>query len=141
MNPTPAGQPTPGGRPSPAGGRPSAVTAGAYAVLFVFGAAQGLFGSFQYSRLSPVLAIGLCVVILVTCVLAAWGMRSVSGAFLPALGWIVMSYVLSMPVSNGSVIIANTAAGQWYLYGGTVCAVGAVVISLSGWFRAQLRRS
>jgi hypothetical protein len=126
--------------PTPGGGRSPAVTVAAYAVLFVFGAAQGLFGSFQYSRISPVLAIGLCVIILVTCVLAAWGMRSVSGAFTPALGWIIASYVLSMPVSNGSVIIASTTAGKWYLYGGTLSAVAAVVISFGGWFKAQPRR-
>jgi hypothetical protein len=28
-----------------------------------------------------------------------------------------------MPVSGGSVIIANTSAGEWYLYGGAVCAL------------------
>ena len=64
------------------------VNAAAYTVLFVLGAVQGLFGSFQYSRMPPVMAIGLCVVILVTCVLAGWGMRSVSGAFVAALGGI-----------------------------------------------------
>ena len=46
-------------------------------------------------------------------------MGSVSGALVPAVGWILASFVLSMPVSSGSVIIANTAAGKWYLYGGT----------------------
>jgi hypothetical protein len=121
--------------PTPDGSRPMVVTAAAYAVLFVLGVVQGMFGSFQYSRMSPVMAIGLCVVILGTCVLAAWGMRSASGAFVSGVGWVLASYVLAMHVSNGSVIIANTTAGKWYLYGGTLSVVAAVVIAFRGWFR------
>ena len=34
-----------------------------------------------------------------------------------------------MPVSGGSVIIANTAAGKWYLYGGTASALAGVLVS------------
>ncbi len=114
-------------------GRSPAVTAGAYLVLFVLGAVEGVFGSFQYSRLAPVVAIVLCAGILATCLLAAWGMRSVSGAFVPAAGWVIASFALStQPVPNGSVIIANTAAGQWYLYGGTLSAAVAVLISFAG---------
>ena len=126
--------------PTPDGSRPMVVTAAAYAVLFLLGAVQGVFGSFQYSRNSPVMAIGLCVVILVTCLLAAWGMRSVSGAFAPGLGWILASLVLAMHVSNGSVIIAESTAGKWYLYGGTVSVIAAVVISLGGSYTVQARR-
>ena len=115
------------------------VTVAAYAMLFVFGAAQGVFGSLQYSRNSPVMAIGLCVVILATCLLAAWGMRSVNGAFVPALGWILASYILGMKKSSGTVIITNTTAGEWYLYGGTISVVAAVVIALASWYRTQPR--
>ena len=43
---------------------------------------------------------------------------------LPAVGWIVASFVLAMPSSHGSVIITNTTAGKWYLYGGALAAVG-----------------
>jgi hypothetical protein len=116
------------------------LTAAAYASLFLAGAVQGLIGSFQYSRLVPVAAIGFCVLLLATCVLGAWGMRSVSGAVSPAVGWIVASFVLSMPVSTGSVIITNTAAGKWYLYGGTVSSLAGIalsfgVVSFGGWAR------
>ena len=58
------------------------VTVSVYGVLFLFGAVQGLIGSFQYSRASgpvPVAALICCAVILATCVLAAWATRSVSG--------------------------------------------------------------
>jgi len=83
----------------------------------------------------PLAALVCCAVLLATCLLGAWATRSVSGAFAPAVGWMVAAFVLSMPVSNGSVIITNTAAGRWYLYGGTVSAVAAVALSFRGWIR------
>lgn len=121
-------------------GRGTAITAGAYVMLFLLGAAQGMFGSFQYSRMAPALAIVLDLIILATCLLAAWGMESASGAFAPGAGWLLTSFVISMPRSAGSVIIANTNAGQWYLYGGTLCAVIAVVASMVLRSRATIRR-
>ena len=111
------------------------VTVGVYGALFLFGAVQGLIGSFQYSRSAgsvPVAALICCAVILVTCLLGAWATRSVSGAVLPGIGWILASFVLSMPVSNGSVIITSTTAGKFYLYGGTLCVAAAVVASFIG---------
>ena len=115
------------------------VTVGVYGMLFLFGAVQGLIGSFQYSRASgavPVAALICCAAILATCVLAAWATRSVSGAVLPGIGWILASFLLSMPVSNGSVIITSTKAGEWYLYGGTLSVVAGVVLSFAGMARA-----
>jgi hypothetical protein len=127
----------PAGTKETAGQRRSAwaVTVAVYVMLFVFGAAQGLIGSFQYGRLSrpvPVAALVCCVAILATCVLAAWATRSVSGAVLPGMGWIIASFVLSMPVANGSVIITNSTAGKWYLYGGTISVVAGVVAAFVG---------
>ena len=119
------------------------VTVGVYAMLFLFGAVQGLIGSFQYSRASgsvPVAALICCAVILATCVLAAWATRSVSGAVLPGIGWILASFLLSMPVSNGSVIITSTKAGECYLYGGTLSVAAAVVASFVGVARWAGRR-
>jgi hypothetical protein len=107
------------------------VTAGAYGVLFLLGVVEGTIGSFQYSRLAPVAALGFCVAILATCVLASWGMRSAAGALMAAIGWVVAAFVLSMPVSNGSVIIANTSPGKWYLYGGTLSVLLGVAASLA----------
>jgi hypothetical protein len=111
-----------------------------YGMLFVLGAVQGVIGSFQYSWMAgsvPAAALACCAVLLATCLLGAWAMRSVSGALAPAAGWILAAFVMSMPVSNGSVIITDTAAGRWYLYGGTVAAVAAVLISFGGWIRGQ----
>jgi hypothetical protein len=118
------------------------VSLGVYGVLFLFGAVQGVIGSFQYSRASgpvPVAALVCCAVILATCVLAAWATRSVSGAIVPGIGWILASFVLSMPVSNGSVIITSTKAGEWYLYGGTLSVAAAVVASFIGVARSAGR--
>jgi uncharacterized membrane protein len=115
-------------------------TVAVYVALFVLGAVEGLIGSFQYSAMAgsvPVAALVCCVVLLATCLLAAWAMRSVSGAFAPAAGWLVASFVLSLPVSSGSVIITNTTAGQWYLYGGTLCAAIGVAASFGPWIRTR----
>jgi hypothetical protein len=113
-----------------------------YGMLFVLGAVQGVIGSFHYSWMAgpvPVAALVSCAVLLATCLLGAWAMRSVSGALAPAAGWILAAFVMSMPVSNGSVIITNTAAGRWYLYGGTVTAVAGVLLSFGVFIRGQGR--
>jgi hypothetical protein len=109
------------------------VTGGAYAMLFLAGALQALVGTFQYSRTVgtfPLTALFFALLILVTCLLGAAGMRSVAGALVPAIGWFVVTLVLSMPTSGGSVILASTTPGQWYLYGGSLGAVAGVVIAL-----------
>jgi Family of unknown function (DUF6113) len=106
------------------------LTGAAYAALFLAGAVQGLIGSFQYSRNAPLGAIVFCLVLLATCLLGAWAMRSVSGALCPAVGWVLASFILSMPVSSGSVIITDTTAGKWYLYGGTASALAGMALSL-----------
>jgi len=120
----------------PTGGqRTWLVTAASYAALFLLGVVQAMIGSFQYSRAArpvPVAALACCALILATCLLGAWAMRSASGAIVPGMGWIIASFVLSMPVSNGSVIITDTAPGKWYLYGGTLSVVAGVVLALVG---------
>ena len=119
-------------------GTRSLVTVGVYGVLFLLGVVEGLIGSFQYSRTAgsvPVAALVSCAVIVATCLLGAWAMHSASGAILPGMGWIIASFVLSMPVSNGSVIITNTTPGKTYLYGGTISVAVAVVVSLVGMAR------
>jgi hypothetical protein len=112
----------------------SLVSVGVYGVLFLLGLVEGMIGSFQYARTAgpvPVAALVCCAVILATCLLGAWAMRSVSGAVLPGMGWIIASFVLSMPAANGSVIITNTTPGKWYLYGGTLSVAVGVVLSFA----------
>ena len=120
----------------------SLVSVGVYAVLFLLGLVEGMIGSFQYSWTAgpvPAAALVCCAVILATCLLAAWAMRSVSGAILPGMGWIIASFVLSMPVSNGSVIITNTTPGRWYLYGGTLSVAAGVIASFAAMSRWNAR--
>ncbi len=112
---------------SPDGGQ-RAITVGGYVLLFVLGAFQGLIGSFQYSQSpAPLIAIVLAVIVFVTSIFGGWGMRTFAGGLLPALGWILASFILAMGRPNGSVLIAATSAGKWYLYGGVLaCLVGSV---------------
>lgn len=117
--------------PAPRGDQ-AFVTGGAYALLFLLGVMEGLVGCFQFSRevgSFPLAAILLAVAIGVTCVLGAAGMGSSAGALLPALGWFAVSIVLSLPSPGGSVIISNTAPGEWYLYGGSLCAAVGVIVA------------
>jgi hypothetical protein len=58
---------------------------------------------------------------------------------MPAFGWILASFVMSLPASNGSVIITNTAAGKWFLYGGALSTVVGVALSFAGLARARPR--
>ena len=114
----------------------------AYGVLVLPGAVEGFIGSFQYSHAAgpvPLAALLACLVILATCLLASWAVRSAGGALMPAIGFILASFVLSMPVSHGSVIITDTTAGKWFLYGGTLSAVLGVAVSFGGWTRARPR--
>jgi CHASE2 domain-containing sensor protein len=124
-------------------GRPTAqraVTAAGYVILFVLGAVEGLIGSFQYSQSpAPLIAIVLDVAILGTCLFCGWGMRTVGGGLIPAVGWILASFIMSMGNAQGSIIITNTAAGQWYLYGGALAAAVGAVTAFVFWSRTQPR--
>jgi Family of unknown function (DUF6113) len=122
----------------PSGGRQRTVTAVGYVLLFVLGAVQGLIGSFQYSQSpAPLIAIILAVFIFVTCLACGWGLGTFTAALLPAVGWVLVSFLLAMPRPNGSVVITASAAGEWYLYGGALaCAVGCLAA-----FFTRIRRS
>src|ERR1700761_1309133 len=112
---------------SPAGWR-RAQTAGWYLLLFLPGVLQGGIGSFQYSQPpAPLIAIACALAIFVTCLACGWGTGSVTAGLLPAVGWVVASFVVAMPRANGSVVITATAAGEWYLYGGALgCVIGVL---------------
>ena len=114
----------------------------AYAALFVLGVMQGLIGCFHFGHSVgsvPVAALGFCALILVTCLLAGAGMGSPMGAVVVAVGWLAASFVLTLPTAAGSVIVTNTSAGKWYLYGGAACAAIGVVASFR-WRRPSVNR-
>jgi hypothetical protein len=118
----------------------SLVTGIGYLALFVLGAVQGLIGSFQYSRgPAPFIAILLILIMFATCVLAGWGLRTYSAGILPALGWLIASFVLAMPRPNGSVIVEASSAGEWYLYGGALAAAAGAAVPFYLWLRTKSR--
>jgi Family of unknown function (DUF6113) len=121
----------------PDGGRRTLTVVG-YVMLFLLGAFQGVIGSFQYSQAPvPLIAIILVMIIFGTCVACGWGIGTFGAALLPAVGWLLASFILAMPRPNGSVVITASAAGEWYLYGGALaCAVGCLTA-----FFTRLRRS
>jgi hypothetical protein len=120
------------------------VAPAAYLLLFVLGAGEGAVGCFQFSRSVghvPVAALGFCLLILVTCLLGSVGMGSPLGGLAIAMGWFAVSFVLTLPTPGGSVIVTNTAAGKWYLYGGAVSAGLGLVLTFTGRVRRASRRS
>jgi hypothetical protein len=114
------------------------VIAGGYIALLLLGMVQGLIGTFWYSQGPGVLlAVLFDAVILATCMLGAWGMRTALGGMLPAVGWFVTTLVLSGNSAGGSVIVTDTAAGKWFLFGGSLCAVAGAVYAFARWSRAS----
>ncbi len=113
-------------------------TGAIYIMLFLFGGVEGLIGSFQFSHVVgsvPVVALACCLVLLATCLFAAWAMRTVSGALVVAAGWLVASFLMAMPRPSGSLVITGTTPGEWYLYGGTISALIGVALSFGAWVR------
>ncbi|HEX4088462.1 MAG TPA: DUF6113 family protein [Trebonia sp.] len=116
------------------------ITGLGYLALFVLGLAQGLLGSFQYNRSPvPLFAILFILILFATCALAGWGLRTYAGGILPAVGWIIASFILAMPRPNGSVIIEANSAGEWYLYGGALAAAAGAVVSFFSWIWTRSR--
>ena len=119
------------------------IVLGCYAMLFLLGIAEGVVGAFHYSgRIGPVpgAALGFAVLILVTCLLAGWGMYRPVAGLMPAVGWFAASFVLAMPTPGGSIVITNTTAGKWFLFGGAACAAAGVVASFTIWSAGHSRR-
>lgn len=129
------------GSQPPGAESPPAVTAGAYVALLLLGMVLGLLGTFQYSHGPGVLvAILFDAAILATCVLGSWGMRAAPGGVLPAVGWFVVTVVLSSTSAGGSVIVTDTAAGKWFLFGGSLCAAAGAVYAFARWSRGTQER-
>jgi hypothetical protein len=117
------------------------VKVAAYLALFLVGVVEALVGTFQYS-VGPGVIVAICfaVAILVTCLLGAWGMRTAAGGVLPAVGWFLVTIILGTSSAGGSVLVTNTSAGKWFLFGGSVCAAAGALISFARWSRASVLR-
>ena len=111
-----------------------ALAIGTYAVLFLFGAGQGALGAFFYNSGPPPLsALAFDLLILATCLLGTWGAGHPAGGFVPAVGWFISAFVLASGTHEGSVIVTATSGGEWYLFGGAVCAMIGVIVGFTLW--------
>ncbi len=131
-----------GGRPPAASGREAGLRVLTYVLLVLFGAAQGLLGTFFYGvGPDPVAAVLFALAILATCLLGGWGLRAAVGGLAPAAGWLLLVFILASGTSGGSVLITASAAGEWFLFGGAACATAGVIAAFTLWSRAGLARS
>ena len=114
------------------------LTTTTYLALLLFGIGQGLLGAFYYAvGPDPLAAIAFDLVILATCMLGAWGTGHAAGAFVPALGWFVATFVLASGTSAGSVVVTASAAGEVFLFGGAICAVIGAIAGFTMWARRK----
>jgi hypothetical protein len=110
-------------------------------VLFVFGIAQGLLGVFFHDvGPAPLAAIGFDAAILATCLLGAWALQRPIGAVAPAVGWVAVVFGLTSGTASGSVLIEASMAGEWFLFGGSVCAMAGVIAAFVRWSRSSRAR-
>lgn len=114
------------------------LTTAAYVALLMFGAAQGMLGSFFYNSGPPPFAsLGFDAAILATCLFGAWGMQTGAGGFAPAVGWFIAAFVMASATRAGSVIITATGGGEWFLFGGAACALIGALAGFTLWSRRR----
>lgn len=118
-----------------------ALTILTYLALLLLGLAVGVLGAFFYSSgPAPAAAVAFDLAILAACLLGAWGMRTIMGGLAPAIGWFAVVLLLSRGTSGGSVMITATAAGEWFLFGGSLAAAFGLVAGLATWARSPRAR-
>ena len=64
-------------------------------------------------------------------------MRTGLGGLLPAAGWLLVTLVLSTAPAGGSILVTATLAGEWFLFGGALSAVGGAVYAYARWSRPR----
>ncbi len=118
-----------------------AVKFAAYVALVLVGAIEALIGTFLYA-VGPGVLVAICfaLAILATCLLGAWGMRTAVGGVMPAAGWFLVSIILGSSNAGGSVLVTDTPAGEWFLFGGAVCAAAGAIVSFARWSGASILR-
>lgn len=114
-------------------------TGAAYGLLIVVGVLLGLVGTFAHGLLNvslfgggtsgrlPIGALLMIVVVGALCRLAGLGMQTRMAAVLAGLPWLVVSFLFTLPKSEGDVVIAGDFAGGVYLYGGLILVAIAIV--------------
>jgi hypothetical protein len=102
------------------------VSGAAYAALGVLGVLIGLIGSFAQDWTAdsvPIAAVVLVGVVFGVVRLAAWAMESPLGGVVTALGWGLVTLVMSLQRPEGDLVIPGTTPGYVYIVGGLVAAV------------------
>ncbi|WP_169983351.1 MULTISPECIES: DUF6113 family protein [unclassified Microbispora] len=110
------------------------VTGAAYGVLFLLGVVLGVVGGFQhawYVGQMPVAAIAWLAVLFAVPYAMGRLMGGKLAALVPAVGWLLVSFLLATPQRAGDLAVAGNSAGYWYLYGGAVAVAAAVVVTRS----------
>ena len=113
------------------------LTIATYVLLVLFGMAQAMLGAFFYgSGPAPLASLGFDLAIFASCLLGAWGLRRPAGGLAPAAGWFLVAFVLASGTSGGSVLVAASTAGEWFLFGGAASAAFGVVAAFTAWSRS-----
>ncbi|GAA0964352.1 hypothetical protein GCM10009550_62040 [Actinocorallia libanotica] len=87
-----------------------------------------LIGSFSFGR-SLLIAAALCALNLAAFRAAGWAVGTRTGALVPAAAWLTATGVLSLPRSEGDVIITSGAGGMLFLFGGAAAALIAAALT------------
>lgn len=100
----------------------------AYGVIFVLGVVLAVVAGFEHALSAPMVAVLLLVALFAVPYGLGRLMKRRLAALIAAVGWAVMSGVLSGQRGEGDLVFAANAAGYIYLYGGTLVMVIAVLM-------------
>jgi hypothetical protein len=94
------------------------------------GAAAGVLGSFVHPLEVAWVPVGLVVGLALSgsVVVTARLLAGRSAAVAAALGWLVVVLLLSGQRPEGDLVVANTVAGQVWLFAGTAVVGGCIVL-------------
>ncbi|MFI7126305.1 DUF6113 family protein [Nonomuraea sp. NPDC050153] len=115
----------------------SALGGAAYGMLFVLGVVMAVVGGFTHPDPRwqvgpvPVAAIVWVLALFAVCLGAGKLMRAKLGAFVTAVGWLLVTMPFTLKLSAGDLVIADGPPGYVYLYGGLAGIVAAYVLSPS----------
>jgi hypothetical protein len=118
----------------------------AYGMLLLLGLLLGVVGGFGHAWYFGEFPVG-SLAWLVVLFAVPYGMGRLGGgrasALLPAIGWVIVSFFLAIRQPGGDLVIAGTTAGFWYLYGGMVVVIAAVLLTRSSgsWLLASHGRA
>ncbi|KAB8191252.1 hypothetical protein FH608_032180 [Nonomuraea phyllanthi] len=107
----------------------SALGGAAYGMLFVLGVVMGVVGGFTHPVWQAVSAALWVLGLFGVCLGAGRMMRARLGAFVTALGWLLVTMPFTLRMGAGDLVIAEGAPGYIYLYGGLVAIVAAYLLS------------